>query len=323
MKKVRMTGQGSHVSSKARQSVTEAEMEGELLKKLLKWQRRLLTKIHWSRKKIKRRSAQNGTTGRGDTQTDDLPENGQEYKCSGQIRSVKGPCKRRTNIFGRRAEWEKSKATLCHERGLDGKPSCEELSLREHCMLSGSEEYVMDLGTPRKPHVEVDEDALTIDTDANAVSVDLAYEFSPRLTSPGEFILHATYTFTSPTISSQLLAEIQALKFDFCPHITTESKTRRGQLHRSLFSEIRPMLIYQDCCEFCWTDFRVEVQYPVVGVGPANKVIFCFWHSLSNGDEDVIWHAVKDIDMYGRAAFARSGIRRRWENAVPKKWYET
>jgi hypothetical protein len=148
--------------------------------------------------------------------------------------------------------------------------------------------------------------------------LDLSYDFSPRVTLDGEFILYATYTFASLTQSSRLLSHIQASNFRFCPHISTSGKKRRGKPPRPLISEVGTTA-YQDSCEFCYTEFEVEVQYAVVGVRKAYKVFFRFWHSLGSGKEvarDIIWQAANGSEIDGSLTeFEKKGVRRRWDIA--------
>jgi hypothetical protein len=158
-----------------------------------------------------------------------------------------------------------------------------------------------------------------VDNDSSSSQVlDLSYHFSPRVTLHGEFILNATYTFTSPTKSSQLLSQIQALNFRFCPHLSTSGKIRRGKSPRPLISEIGTAF-YNDCCEFCYTEFELEVQYTVIGVQKADKVVFRFWYSLGNGEDvgrDVIWQTAKGNEVDGSLTkFERRGIKQRWDAA--------
>lgn len=326
------------------QPVTEAEIEDEddFGEDLLRWKRRLFLSIHWSREKRKARYTQNETTeGEADEGTKDPPPGDQEDKTGWtdyyrDLEASKSATTskriRKNNKLGRRANWKTRQTFFFYERESDGKPWYDNLLFYkywEKCCMPRADKELRLPSTPRarnKPRIEVDEMASTIDKDVDAVSslrvVDLTHEFSPRVAPSGEFILHATYTFTSPTKSSQLLSEIQALKYNFCPHITTEHKTRRKQPPRPLISELGSTRIYKDCCEFCWTEFEVEVQWPVVGMRFANKVIFRFWHLLGDGEGDVIWNAAKGVEIDGRAAFEKTGIRRRWENVVLKKWYE-
>jgi hypothetical protein len=145
--------------------------------------------------------------------------------------------------------------------------------------------------------------------------LDLSYDMAPRVTTSGEFILHATYIFTSPTKSSQLPFQIQASNYHFCPHISTFSKTRCDKPPRPLISEIGTT-VYEDRCEFCWTEFEVEVRYAVVGIQKATKVIFRFWHSLRDGEADDIWKAAQGNGGDRRADFEVKGTRQRWETAA-------
>jgi hypothetical protein len=144
----------------------------------------------------------------------------------------------------------------------------------------------------------------------------LSYEFSPRVTKDGEFILHSAYTFTSPTRSPNLLSQIEASGYQFCPHISTAGKMRRKGPPRTLISEIGTR-VYEDRCEFCWAEYEVEVGCTKFGVRRPVKVTFQFWHSL--GDEEV-WNTkrngVSDEDDDEGAGVGKRGIRARWKSAL-------